>query len=173
MYLVVGITSTLWPLESRSKTVPLCVSCCGDGYDRVMIRSTDKYVFVPCRIVGCYGYRNAVVLYTSPLNVCPSWPGPEQGTNIFYTFPGFDTTFCFSERVNKWHVSKLIHGETFLPWTSKLPKDIPRLCLSTVWATASTLLCCCSWGRHHLGKSTSQDKSRLPRVQGNLKISPF
>ena len=41
-----------------------------------------------CRAVGCYGYRNAVVLYPSPLSVFQSRAGSKQGTNIFYTFPG-------------------------------------------------------------------------------------
>ena len=30
-----------------------------------------------------------------------------------------------------------------------------------MWAIASTVLCCCSWGHHHLGKSISQVKSSL------------
>ena len=125
-----------------------------------------------CRAVGCYGHRNAVVLYPSPLSVFQSRPGSKQGTNILLYLPWCDTTFCFCERIKKWIASKLLKSETFLPRTSTL-SQIPRLCRSNVWATASTLLCCCSWGRPHLGKSTSQNKSSLPRVQGNLKSYPF
>ena len=40
-----------------------------------------------CRAVGCYGYRNAVVLYPSPLSVSRSRPWPKQGTNIFLYLP--------------------------------------------------------------------------------------
>ena len=87
-----------------------------------------------CRAVGCYGYRNAVVLYPSPLSVFQSRPGSKQGTNIFYTFPGCDTTFCFSERINKRLASKLISSETFLPRTStfsqRYTKAVPEHCLS-------------------------------------------
>ena len=40
-----------------------------------------------CRAAGCYGYRNAVVLYPSPLSVFQYRPGSKQGTNIFLYFP--------------------------------------------------------------------------------------
>ena len=87
-----------------------------------------------CRAVGCYGYRNAVVLYPSPLSVFQSRPGSKQGTNIFLYLPWVDTTFCFSERINKWLASKLLNSENFLPRTSKLSqrytKAVPVHCLS-------------------------------------------
>ena len=35
----------------------------------------------------------------------------------------------------------------------------------------STMLCC-GWGHHHLVKSISQDKSCLPKVQGQLQTYP-
>ena len=106
------------------------------GNDRVVICSTDTDVLVPCwcRAVGCYGYRNAVVLYPSPRSVFQSRPGSKQGITIFYTIPGCDTTFCFSERINKWLASKPINSETFLPTTSTLSqrytKDVPEHSLS-------------------------------------------
>ena len=40
-----------------------------------------------CRAVGSYGYRNAVVLYPSPLSVFQSRPGSKQVTNIFLYLP--------------------------------------------------------------------------------------
>ena len=126
-----------------------------------------------CRAVGSYGYRNAVVLYPSPLSLYQSRPRPKQGTNIFYTFPGCNTTFCFSEIVNKWLASKLSTVKLSCQELVNSPKEIPRLWPSTVWATVNTLLCCFSRGHHHLGKSTSQDRSCLPRVRGNLKTYPF
>ena len=52
------------------------------------------------------------------------------------------------------------------------PAEKSELCLSNVWAIASTMQCCCSWGYHHLGTSTNQDKSSLPKVQGKLKTYP-
>ena len=87
-----------------------------------------------CRAVGCYGYRNAVVLY--PAHLVYSSLGPDQSKALtsFYTFPGCDTTFCFSEKINKWLASKLINIETFLPRTSTLSqrytKAVPEHCLS-------------------------------------------
>ena len=96
-----------------------------------------------CRAVGCYGYRNAVVLYPSPLSVFQSRPGSKQLTS-FYTFPGCDTNFCISERINKWLASKLINSETFLPRTSTLPqrytKAVPEHCLNNSQHSCVVLL---------------------------------
>ena len=71
-----------------------------------------------------------------PAHLVYSSLGPDQSKALtsFYTFPGCDTTFCFSLRINKWLASKLINSETFLPRTSTLSqrytKAVPDHCLS-------------------------------------------
>ena len=139
------------------------------GNDRIMIRSTNTcYADIGLWITMDTG----ILLCNIPAYLVYANLGPDQikALTSFYTFNGCDTTFCFSERVKKPLCFKTC-STVKLSCQEQVnsPEEKSELCLSNVWAIASTMLCCCSWGHHQLGKSINQDKSSLPKVQGKLK----
>ena len=89
----------------------VCVMLCkvvmtGSWYDQHTHISLCR-----CRAVGCYGYRNAVVLYHSPRSVFQSRPGSTQGTNIFLYLPCVWYHLLF-----KWKNKQMTCFKTYQQW---------------------------------------------------------
>ena len=114
---------------------PLCVSC----YARWQWQSRDMLNrhISPCAVAGLwFAMGTGMQLCYIPAHLVYSSLGLDQSKALtsFCIFPGCDTPFCFSERINKWLPSKLINSETFLPRTSTLfqryAKSVPEHCLS-------------------------------------------
>ena len=114
-----------------------------DGNDGVVICSTNRHI-CPCADVGLWvAMGTGIQLCYIPAHWVYSSLGPDQSKVLtsFYTFPGCDTIFSFSERINKWLASKLINSETFLPRTNTLPQSTYQGC---AWALSEQqpALCC-------------------------------
>ena len=125
-----------------------------NGNDRVMIRSIDACPSADAGLwVVMVTWMQLCYILAHLVYACL---GPDQSKALtsFYTFSGCDTTFCFSERINKWLASKLINRETFLPGTNKLSQ---RYTEAVPWVLSEQQppLSCVSvaGGRHHLTKS--------------------
>ena len=136
MYLVVGITKHLiTTIMQIQNCFPLCVSCCARWYwrGRYMLNSH----ICPCADAGLWvAMGTGMKLCYIPAHLVYSSLGLDQNKALtyFYTLPGCDTTFCFSEWINKWLASKLINSETFLRRTNTLSqrytKAVPEYSLS-------------------------------------------
>ena len=87
--------------------------------DRIMIRSTDTWF----ADVGLWMTMDTrMLLRNIPAYLVYANLGPDQIKTLasFYTSNGYDTTFCFSERVTTILLKNLFNSEIFLPGTCKL-----------------------------------------------------